>query len=50
MWETQFQYTYKDYNLEHDRVEVLLEKVSALHENLKPQALMEIPGTEQQQI
>ena len=48
MWETQFQYTYKDYNLERERVEVLLEKVSALHENLKPQALMEIPGTEQQ--
>ena len=48
MKETQLQYTYKDYNLERERVEVLLEKVSALHENLKPEALMEIPGTEQQ--
>ena len=46
--ETQLQYTYKDYNLERERVEVLLEKVSALHENLKPEALMQIPGTEQQ--
>ena len=48
MWETQLQFTYKDYNLERERVEVLLEKVSALHENLKPEDLMEIPGTEQQ--
>ena len=48
MWETRLQITYKDYNLERQRVEVLLEKVSALHENLKPEALMEIPGTEQQ--
>ena len=48
MWETQLQYSYKDYNLERERVEVLLEKISALHENLKPEALMEIPGTEQQ--
>ena len=48
MWETQLQYTYKDYNLERERVEVLLEKVSALHENLRPEALMEIPGTEQE--
>ncbi|CAH3020708.1 unnamed protein product, partial [Porites evermanni] len=48
MWETQLQFTYKDYNLECERVEVLLEKVSALHENLKPESVMEIPGTEQQ--
>lgn len=48
MWETQLHFTYKDYNLERERVEVLLEKVSALHENLKPEALMEFPGTEQQ--
>ena len=48
MWETQLQFTYKDLNLERERVEVLLEKVSALHENLKPEDLMEIPGTEQQ--
>lgn len=48
MWETQLQFTYKDYNLERERVEVLLEKVSALDENLKPEALMAIPGTEQQ--
>ena len=48
MWETQLQFTYKDYNLERERVEVLLEKVSALHENLKPEGVMEIPGTEQQ--
>ena len=46
MWETQLQLTYKDYNLKRERVEVLLEKVSALHENLKPEALMEIPGTQ----
>lgn len=48
MWETQLQFTYKDYNLERERAEVLLEKVSALHENLKPEGVMEIPGTEQQ--
>ena len=48
MWETQLQYNYKDYNLERERVEVLLEKVSALHENLKPEALTVIPGTEEQ--
>lgn len=47
MWETQLQFTYKDYNLERERVEVLLEKVSALHENLKLEGVMEIPGTEQ---
>lgn len=41
MWETQLQFTYKDYNLERERLEVLLEKVTAEH-------LMEIPGTEQQ--
>ena len=46
MWETQLQFTYKDYNLERDRVELLLEKVSVLHENLKPEALIGIPGTE----
>ena len=29
MWETQLQFTYKDYNLERERVKLLLEKVSA---------------------
>jgi len=48
MWETQLQYTYGDYNLDCERKGVLLEQVSALHKNLKPKALMEIPGTQEQ--
>ena len=48
MWETQLKMTYNDYNLECDRERVLLEQVSALHKNLKPEALMQIPGTEEQ--
>lgn len=48
MWETQLKMTYNDYKLDCDRNRVLLEQVSALHENLKPEALMEIPGTQQQ--
>ena len=48
MWETQLQYTYNDYNLDCERKGVLLEQINALHENLKPEASMEIPGTQEQ--
>ena len=48
MWETQLQYIYDDYNLDCERKGVLLEQVNALHESLKPEALMEIPGTQEQ--
>ena len=48
MWETQLRMTYNDYKLEGDRNRVLLEQASALHENLKPEALMQIPGTQEQ--
>lgn len=48
MWETQLRMTYNDYKLDGDRNRVLLEQVSALHENLKPEALMQIPGTQEQ--
>lgn len=48
MWETQLRMTYNNYKLEGDRNRVLLEQVSALHENLKPEALMQIPGTQEQ--
>ena len=48
MWETQLQHTYGDYSLDCKRKGVLLEQVNALHENLKPEALLAIPGTQQQ--
>ena len=48
MWETQLQVTYNDYHLECERKEVLLEQVNALFANLKPEALIEIPGTQGQ--
>ena len=48
MWETQLKLTFNDYKLECERKKELLEQVSALQENLKPEALMEIPGTRQQ--
>ena len=48
MWKTQLRMTYNDYKLEGDRNRVLLEQGSTLHENLKPEALMEIPGTQEQ--
>ena len=48
MWETQLQHTFGDYSLDCKRKGVLLEQVNALHENLKPEALLAIPGTQQQ--
>ena len=48
MWETQLQRTYGDYSLDCKRKGVLLKQVNVLHENLKPEALMAIPGTQQQ--
>ena len=45
MWETQLQFTYNDYQLGYERKRVLLEQVCSLHENLKPEVVMEIPGT-----
>lgn len=48
MWQTQLQFTYHEYDLDCERKRVLLELVSRLHENLKPKALIEIPGTQQQ--
>ena len=48
MWETQLRRTYGDYSLDCKRKGVLLEHVNALHENLKPEALLAIPGTQQQ--
>ena len=48
MWGTQLNFTYNDYNLKCERRRVLFEQVSALYNNLKPEALMEIPGTQEQ--
>ena len=48
MWETQLNFTYSDYNLDCERSRVLFEKVTALHNNLKPEALLEIQGTQEQ--
>ena len=48
MWETQLQYTYSDYALDCERKEVSLEPVKLLYNNLKPEALMEMPATQEQ--
>jgi len=48
MWETQLNFTYNDYSLDCERSRVLFEKVSALHNNLKPEALLEMQGTQEQ--
>ena len=48
MWETQLQFTYNDYALDSEGKEVLLEQVKMLYNNLKPEALMEMPATREQ--
>ena len=48
MWETQLQFTYSDYALDCERKEVLLEQVKLLYNNLKLEALMEMPATQEQ--
>lgn len=41
-------FTYNDYSLDCERSRVLFEKVTALHNNLKPEALLEMQGTQEQ--
>ncbi|PFX15417.1 hypothetical protein AWC38_SpisGene20362 [Stylophora pistillata] len=48
MWETQLQFTYSDYVLDCERKEMLLKQVKLLYNNLKPEALMEMPATQEQ--
>ena len=48
MWETQLQFTYSDYALNCERKEELLEQVKLLYNNLKPEAHMEMPATQEQ--
>lgn len=48
MWEVQLQITYDDYPLEDEISENLKRKTKILEDNLKPDALMEIPGTRDQ--
>ena len=48
MWETQLNFTYNDYSLDCERSRVLFEKVSALHNNLKPEASLEMQETQEQ--
>ena len=48
MWETQLQFTYSDFALDCERKEVLFEQVKLLYNNLKPEALMEMPATQEQ--
>ena len=48
MWETQLQFTNSDYALDCERKEVLLEQVKLLYNNLRPEAIMEMPATQKQ--
>ena len=48
MWETQLQFAYSDYALDCEGKEVLLEQVKLLYNNLKLEALMEMPATQEQ--
>ena len=48
MWETQLQFTNSDYALDCERKEVLLEHVKLLYNNLRPEAVMEMPATQKQ--
>lgn len=47
-WKTQLKFTYNDYSLDCERSRVLFERVTALYNNLKPEALLEMQGTQEQ--
>jgi len=50
MWETQLQITYKDYNLSCEQSRLLSQQVFTLFENIKPDTLQEMQGTQQQSL
>ncbi|PFX19091.1 hypothetical protein AWC38_SpisGene16536 [Stylophora pistillata] len=50
MWETQLQITYKDYDLSCEQSRSLSQQVTTLLENIKPDTLQELQGTQQQSL
>lgn len=48
MWETVLEYSYKDYNFDDEKQQLLIENVCQLKANLTPEKTQEIQGTREQ--